>query len=57
MKKSAMRELVSSMSMKDIEKLLFILEVEMRERSEDPLPQVISPKELEQMECYSDLSH
>jgi hypothetical protein len=53
MKKSEMRELVSSMSMKDIEKLLFVLEVEMRERSEEELP--VSVRELELMECYSDL--
>jgi hypothetical protein len=61
MKKREMRELVANLSMAEIEKMLHILEVEMRERFYEENPEewerVCAERELEQMEPYSELAH
>ncbi len=61
MKKREMRTLVASLSTVEIEKLLHILEVEMRERfyteSPEEAERYCSVGELEQMEPYSELAH
>lgn len=61
MKKREMRALVASLSTVEIEKLLHILEVEMRERyyteSPEEAEQFCTLSELEQMEAYSELAH
>lgn len=61
MKKREMRDLVAKLSMAEIEKMLHILEVEMRERhyEEDPeeAEKYCTIGELEQMEPYSELAH
>lgn len=59
MKKREMRELVSTLSIVEIEKLLNILATEMRERysQENPNQELYTINDLEQMEPYSELAH
>ena len=61
MKKREMRNLVADLSMSEIEKLLHILEVEMRERYYEDNPEewdrVCAYRELEKMEAHSKLAH
>jgi hypothetical protein len=59
MKKREMRELVSTLSVVEIEKLLNILATEMRERhsQENPNQELYTINDLEQMEPYSELAH
>lgn len=61
MKKREMRNLVADLSTAEIEKLLHILEVEMRERFYEDNPEewdrVLAERELEKMEAYSELAH
>lgn len=54
-----MRELVSTLSIVEIEKLLNILATEMRERysQENPNQELYTINDLEQMEPYSELAH
>jgi hypothetical protein len=59
MKKREMKELVSTLSVVEIEKLLNILATEMRERysQENPNQELYTINDLEQMEPYSELAH
>lgn len=59
MKKREMKDLVASLSTAKIEKLLHILEVELRERhyAQNPEEELYTISELEEMEAYSELAH